>query len=128
MKALVRGDRGEVGYDPHTQADRMAGVNRHLPLWLSAGCWELFFDFHMNFFEPRFAAFGAVAIVSKLPFQLTDAITSGLELPSQPLRGFDRLPGTLIGRICRLLQEIKDQLPSLIDWFEVIIVGVHTAV
>jgi hypothetical protein len=79
-------------------------VNRHLPLWLSAGCWELFFYFHVNFFEPRFAAFGAVAIVSKLPFQLTDAIASGLELLCLPLRGFHSLPGIVIGCICRPVQ------------------------
>jgi hypothetical protein len=99
-----------------------------LSLWLSAGRLKLLLDFRPNFVKPRLASFDAVAIGSKVALQLRDTIASGLKLLCQPLRGFQGLPGILIGGICRLVQEIQDRPPSPIDGFKVIIAGVHTAV
>jgi hypothetical protein len=81
---------------------------------------KLLFYFYANFVEPRFAAFGAVAIDSKVAFQLRDAIASGLKLLRQPLRGFHGLPAVLIGRVCCLVQKTQDRLPSLVDKLDVL--------
>ena len=109
------------------QAECSAGVNLLLSQRLSAGCWKLFLYLRANLVEPRLAAFQALAIVSKVAFQLIDASTSGFKLLRHHLCGFERLPRILIGRICRPLQKIQDRLPSLIDRFEAIITRVHTA-
>jgi hypothetical protein len=64
----------------------------------------------------------------KVVFQLRDVITSGFQLLCQPLRGFQGLPGIMIGRICCLMQEIQSRVTDAVDRFEAIIAGIHTAV